>query len=57
MSLGAISTQIVENGGARRISYEEAVEMLDEFEKKGCIHTTFHHANDAKRMDKRDRRQ
>ncbi|MBR5267699.1 MAG: 4Fe-4S binding protein [Lachnospiraceae bacterium] len=47
MSLGAISTQIVENGGARRVSYEEAVEMLDDFEKKGCIHTTFHHANDA----------
>ena len=49
MALGAISTQIVENGGARRVSFEEAVEMLAEFEKKGCIHTTFHHANDAKK--------
>lgn len=47
MALGAISTQIVEQGNARRISYEEALHMLDDFEKKGCIHTTFHHANDA----------
>ena len=47
MALGAISTQIVEHGGARRISYEEAVAMLEDFEKKGCIHTTFHYANNA----------
>ena len=47
MSFGAISTQMVENGGARRITKEEAIELLASFEEKGCIHTTFHYENNA----------
>ncbi|MBQ8604778.1 MAG: 4Fe-4S dicluster domain-containing protein [Oscillospiraceae bacterium] len=45
--LGALSRQLVDNGVARHLPYEEAVDLLNEFSRKGCVHTTFHHNNDA----------
>ncbi|MBE6113966.1 MAG: 4Fe-4S dicluster domain-containing protein [Erysipelotrichaceae bacterium] len=47
ISLGALAEQVVNNGVARHVPYEEALEMMNEFEKKGCIHTAFHYKNDA----------
>lgn len=47
VALGPMSTQLVENGVARRLSYEEACKLILELEKKGCVHTTFHYGNDA----------
>ncbi|MBE6037965.1 MAG: 4Fe-4S dicluster domain-containing protein [Anaerofustis stercorihominis] len=47
LSVGAISRQLVANGVARHLPYEEACAMMDEFEEKGCIHTTFHYENNA----------
>ena len=29
------------------LRYEEAVELLEEFERKGCIHTAFHYHNNS----------
>lgn len=45
VTMGAISNQLVENGTARRISYEEACDLMEEFERKGCIHTAFHYGH------------
>ena len=45
MTMGAISNQLVENGTARRVSYEEACDMIEDFERKGCIHTAFHYGH------------
>lgn len=39
MSFGAISTQMVENGGARRITKEEAIDILH---KSGIIPSKKH---------------
>lgn len=47
ISLGAVSRHLEENGVARHLSYEEACELMDEFERKGCIHTTYHYGCDA----------
>ena len=47
MVLGAIANQLVNNGVAKPLSFEEAVELLEEFEKKGCIHTAYHYKNNA----------
>lgn len=47
MMLGAIATNLVENGSARKLSYEEAVAMVEEFDAKGCVHSTFHYKNSA----------
>lgn len=47
MPVGNIATQLVNNGVAEAVTYEEAVEMVKEFERKGCIHTTFHYAGNA----------
>ena len=45
--LGSLATQLEENGVARHLTLEEAQNMVDEFAAKGCVHTTFHHNNDA----------
>lgn len=45
--IGSIATQLEENGIARHLTLEEAQDMVDEFAAKGCVHTTFHHNNDA----------
>ena len=47
ITLGALSRQVVDNGVARHLPYEEAVALMKEFEEKGCIHTAFHYKNDA----------
>lgn len=47
ITLGALSRQVVDNGVARHLPYEEAVALMKEFERKGCIHTAFHYKNDA----------
>ena len=47
MMLGAIATNLVENGSARKLTYEEAVAMVEDFDKKGCVHSTFHYKNSA----------
>ncbi len=47
ITLGALSRQVVDNGVARHLPYEEAVALMEEFERKGCIHTAFHYHNDA----------
>ena len=47
MAIGVIAKHLVENGTARYISYEEAVQKMAYFEDHGCIHTTFHNHNDA----------
>ena len=47
VALGAIAKQLVENGTARPMSFEEAVRKMAEFEDNGCIHTTFHNHNRA----------
>ena len=46
-AVGAIAEQILAQGTGRRLTFEEACDMLEEFEKKGCIHTAFHYKNDA----------
>lgn len=51
VSLGAVSRQLVENGVARHVPYEEALALMDEFQRKGAIHTTFHYGNDAKNQE------
>lgn len=47
MAIGVIAKHLVENGTARYISYEEALQKMAQFEDHGCIHTTFHNHNDA----------
>lgn len=47
MMLGAIATNLVENGSARKLSYEEAIALIEEFDAKGCVHSTFHYKNNA----------
>lgn len=47
MNIGPLSRQLVENGISRKLTFEEACDLLEEFEKKGCIHTTFHYGSDA----------
>lgn len=47
ITLGALSRQVVDNGVAKHLPYEDAVKLLEEFERKGCIHTTFHYGNDS----------
>lgn len=49
MPIGAIADQLVASGVADPVPYEQAVEMMKDFERKGCIHTTFHYAGDAGR--------
>ena len=45
--LGALADQLIHNGVARKLSYEEAIELVEDFEKKGCIHTSYHYKNDV----------
>lgn len=47
MAIGVIAKHLVDNGTARYISYEEALQKMAQFEDHGCIHTTFHNHNDA----------
>ena len=47
MPVGAIADQLVKSGVAEKVDYETAVSMMEDFERKGCIHTTFHYAGKA----------
>ena len=47
MMVGAIADNLVKNGSARKLTFEEAVALLEEFDEKGCVHTSFHYKNDA----------
>lgn len=47
ITLGALSRQVVDNGVAKHLTFEEAVHLLNEFSKKGAIHTIYHYHNDA----------
>jgi len=45
--VGPISRQLLEYGIGRNLTYEEACEMMADFEKKGCVHTTYHYGNNV----------
>lgn len=47
MNIGPLSKQLVANGISRKLTFEEACDILEEFERKGAIHTTFHYGSDA----------
>lgn len=47
MTVGAVADQVVETGIARRVSYEEACELMEQFEAHGCVHTAFHYGHNA----------
>ena len=47
VSMGAISSQLVESGIARRLSYDEACQLMESFEKNGCVHTAFHYGHNV----------
>ena len=47
MMVGAIADNLIKNGSARKISFEEAKDLIEEFDKKGCVHSSFHYKNDA----------
>ena len=46
-TLGALANQLVETGNGRKVEFEEAVELLNKFQKKGCVHSTYHFNNNA----------
>ena len=45
INIGPLSRQLVDNGISRRLTYEEACNLIEDFEKKGCIHTLFHYGS------------
>ena len=47
LNIGPLSHQLVDNGISRKLTYEEACDLIEEFEKKGCIHTLFHYGSDT----------
>ena len=51
VTLGSISRQLVEYGAARHLTFEEACRLMDDMEKHGCIHTTYHYGNSSDREE------
>ena len=47
LNIGPLSRQLVDNGISRKLTYEEACDLIEEFERKGCIHTLFHYGSDT----------
>lgn len=47
IAVGRMAEQLVASGVAKNISYDEAVLLVDELEKKGCIHTLYHYGTDS----------
>ncbi len=43
IAVGRMSDMLVDSGVSRAISYDEAVELMGNMEKKGCIHTVYHY--------------
>ena len=42
-----MSDMLVENGVSKKLSYEEAVILMNHLEKQGCIHTVYHYGISA----------
>ena len=51
VTLGSISQQLVEYGAARHLTFDEACRLMDDMEKHGCIHTTYHYGNSSDREE------
>lgn len=47
MAVGRMADQLIESGVARAITYTRAVELIEELENKGCIHTLYHFGTDS----------
>ncbi len=47
INIGPLSHQLVDNGISRKLTFEEACDLVEEFEKKGCIHTLFHYGSNT----------
>lgn len=43
MALGRMAQQLIEAGIARKVSFEEGVALVKQFEDLGCIHTIYHY--------------
>jgi Pyruvate/2-oxoacid:ferredoxin oxidoreductase delta subunit len=41
--VGRMSDMLVETGVSRAITYDEAVKLMADMEKKGCVHTVYHY--------------
>ena len=46
-TVGALARQLIDTKVGRKLEFEEAVEMLNTFQKNGCIHSTYHFRNNA----------
>lgn len=46
-ALGTLANQLIQNGVGRKVTFEEAVNLLDDFQKHGCVHSTYHFNNNA----------
>lgn len=51
VTLGAVSRQLVAYGAARPLSFDEACALMDEMERKGCVHTAYHYGNSSDREE------
>lgn len=51
VTLGSVSRQLVEYGAARHLTFEEACELMDDMERHGCVHTTYHYGNNSGREE------
>ncbi len=49
INIGPLSRQLVDNGISRKLSFEEACSLIEEFERKGCIHTLFHYGSSVEK--------
>ena len=45
IAMGPVGKQMVANGTARPLPWDEAVEVLARLQKQGCVHTAFHYSN------------
>ncbi len=46
ISVGFVTTQLVEHGVGRKISKEEAIAIVEDTRRKGAVHTIFHDKDD-----------
>lgn len=46
-TIGSLAKQLVDTGVGRKVEFEEAVDLLNTFQKNGCIHSTYHFKNNA----------
>lgn len=43
--MGPVSEQLLANGVARKLPWDEAVDLLKRLDEAGCVHTAFHYSN------------